>query len=173
MNYVGAGTVEFILDAKTHKHFFMEMNTRLQVEHPVTEMITGTDLVEWQFRVASGETLPLSQENIKAMGHAFEARIYAEDPENGFLPQAGTLHHLELPVDARVDTGVRAGDPVPVFYDPLIAKLVVWGTDRDQALNRLIASLESFQVGNNVFIQQKLFLLFFRLGAFRPILIFY
>lgn len=96
--------------------------------------------------MASGEILPLSQEDIQSNGHAFEARIYAEDPENGFLPQAGTLKYLELPFGVRVDTGVRAGDPVPVFYDPLIAKLIVWGNDRPQALNRLIASLESFQV---------------------------
>ena len=118
------------------------MNTRLQVEHPVTEMVTGIDLVEWQLRVASGETLPKTQDEIRLDGHAFEARIYAEDPAKGFLPATGTLHHLKFPPapDAsalRIETGVRAGDAISPFYDPMIAKLVVHGADRTAALAAL------------------------------------
>lgn len=127
----------------------MEMNTRLQVEHPITEMITDTDLVEWQIRVASGEELPLNQEQIKRNGHAFEARIYAENPRNGFLPGAGKLTHLSTPASdksVRVETGVRQGDEVSVHYDPMIAKLVVFGETREQALNSLIARLRDYHV---------------------------
>lgn len=127
----------------------MEMNTRLQVEHPISEMITDTDLVEWQIRVASGEELPLKQEDIKRNGHAFEARIYAENPRNGFLPGAGELIHLSTPVAdkyVRVETGVRQGDEVSVHYDPMIAKLVVWAETREQALNSLIARLRDYHV---------------------------
>lgn len=127
----------------------MEMNTRLQVEHPITEMITNTDLVEWQIRIASGEPLPISQEEIKRNGHSFEARIYAENPRNNFLPGAGQLIHLSTPVAdqfVRVETGVRQGDEVSVHYDPMIAKLVVWGETRSQALNSLIARLRDYHV---------------------------
>ncbi|XP_012274528.1 methylcrotonoyl-CoA carboxylase subunit alpha, mitochondrial [Orussus abietinus] len=144
VGYVGAGTVEFIMDRNSHSFHFMEMNTRLQVEHPITEAITGTDLVEWQLRVAAGEDLPLRQEEIQLRGHAFEARIYAEDPRNGFLPGAGRLLHLTMPVvekHIRVETGVRQNDEVSVHYDPMIAKLVVWGKDRDEALRVLRAKL--------------------------------
>src|SRR5439155_6431811 len=139
VGYVGAGTVEFIAptEPKTADRFyFMEMNTRLQVEHPVTEAVTGLDLVEWQLRVAAGEPLPLRQEEIALAGHAIEVRLYAENPARGFLPATGTLHGLHLSQDAsasggvRVDTGVRQGDAVTSFYDPMIAKIIVWGEDR-------------------------------------------
>lgn len=149
VGYVGAGTVEFILDKEDLSFHFMEMNTRLQVEHPITEMITDTDLVEWQLRIAAGEPLPLTQDDIKRRGHAFEARIYAENPRNGFLPGAGPLWHLSTPIAddfVRVETGVRQGDEVSVHYDPMIAKLVVWGETRSQALNSLVARLREFHV---------------------------
>ncbi|KAG4077353.1 hypothetical protein HA402_009754 [Bradysia odoriphaga] len=149
VGYVGAGTVEFILDKEDLSFHFMEMNTRLQVEHPITEMITGTDLVEWQIRVASGEPLPIKQSDIIRNGHAFEARIYAEDPRGGFLPGAGPLHHLSTPTpneNVRVETGVRQGDEVSIHYDPMIAKLVVWGKNRTQALDSLIARLNDYHI---------------------------
>ncbi|CAH1986242.1 unnamed protein product [Acanthoscelides obtectus] len=149
VGYVGAGTVEFILDKKTEDFYFMEMNTRLQVEHPVTEMITGFDLVEWQIKVAQGEKLPKEQEEITARGHAFEARIYAESPKRGFLPGAGPLLHLTTPSpseDVRIETGTQQGDEVSVYYDPMIAKLVVWGKDRFEALSKLKRSLLDYNI---------------------------
>ncbi|XP_024419777.1 methylcrotonoyl-CoA carboxylase subunit alpha, mitochondrial [Desmodus rotundus] len=148
VNYVGAGTVEFIMDSQ-HNFYFMEMNTRLQVEHPVTEMITGTDLVEWQLKIAAGEKIPLSQEEITLQGHAFEARIYAEDPHNDFMPGAGPLVHLSTPpadISTRIETGVRQGDEVSVHYDPMIAKLVVWAADRQAALTKLRYSLRQYHI---------------------------
>ena len=146
IGYSGAGTVEFIVDGtdglRPDRFYFMEMNTRLQVEHPVTEMITGLDLVEWQLRVAAGEPLPLEQDDLTIDGWAFEARIYAEDAQKGFLPATGTLSHLRFPDDiARIDSGVREGDTITPFYDPMIAKLIVHGPDRDTALNRLETAL--------------------------------
>lgn len=147
VGYVGAGTVEFIAEPDG-KFYFMEMNTRLQVEHPVTEMITGHDLVEWQLRVAAGQLLPARQEDLRIEGHAIEARIYAENPDKGFLPSIGTLAYLELPPhtaftngDVRVDGGVRMGDTITPYYDPMIAKLIVRGADRDQARARMIQAL--------------------------------
>ncbi len=148
IDYQGAGTVEFLLDTDG-SFYFMEMNTRLQVEHPVTEMITGQDLVEWQLRVAAGEELPLSQDAVQIEGHAFEARIYAEDPDNDFLPATGTLTYLRAPEESdlvRVDTGVRQGDEVSVHYDPMIAELVVWDRDRASALRQLAMALSRYRV---------------------------
>ncbi|HEV2300786.1 MAG TPA: acetyl/propionyl/methylcrotonyl-CoA carboxylase subunit alpha [Stellaceae bacterium] len=141
VSYVGAGTVEFILAGEDF--YFMEMNTRLQVEHPVTEAVTGEDLVEWQLRVAAGERLPKRQQDIALFGHAIEARLYAEDPERQFLPQTGTLEALRLPPPdlARVDSGVREGDPISRYYDPMIAKLIAHGEDRSAALDRLRQAL--------------------------------
>ena len=148
VGYVNAGTVEFIADERG-QFYFMEMNTRLQVEHPVTEMITGLDLVEWQLKVASGEPLPLAQEQLAIEGHAIEARVYAEDPMRGFLPAAGHIEHLRQPEESahvRVDSGVQAGDEVGVHYDPMIAKLIAWDSDRPSALRRLRAALGEFQI---------------------------
>ena len=141
VDYRGAGTVEFLVDGD--EFFFLEMNTRLQVEHPVTEMITGQDLVEWQLRVAAGEPLPLSQAQIQAQGHAMEARIYAEDPARGFVPSSGPIRQLVLPESAhcRIDSGVEAGDEVSMHYDPMIAKLIVHDRDRETCLARLNQAL--------------------------------
>ena len=146
IGYSGAGTVEFIVDGseglQTDRFYFMEMNTRLQVEHPVTEKITGLDLVEWQLRVASGEPLPLAQEDLAINGWAFEARVYAEDARRGFLPATGTLSHLRFPENGvRVDSGIREGDTITPFYDPMIAKLIVHGPDRETALKRMETAL--------------------------------
>jgi len=148
IGYAGAGTVEFLLD-EDGSFYFMEMNTRLQVEHPVTEMITGQDLVEWQLRVAAGEKLPLRQEQLAISGHAFEARIYAEDPGRDFLPATGRLSHLRTPAESphvRIDTGVTEGDLVSIHYDPMIAKLIVWDSSREAALRRLRMALAAYQV---------------------------
>ncbi|WP_264213078.1 acetyl-CoA carboxylase biotin carboxylase subunit [Leisingera thetidis] len=154
IGYKGAGTVEFIVDGsgglRPDGFWFMEMNTRLQVEHPVTELITGIDLVEWQLRVASGESLPARQEDLSITGHAFEARLYAEDVPKGFLPATGTLTHLSFPAEARADSGVRAGDTISPWYDPMIAKVVVHGSTRKVALSRLARALEETQVGGTV-----------------------
>jgi 3-methylcrotonyl-CoA carboxylase alpha subunit len=148
INYRGAGTVEFLLD-EDGSFYFMEMNTRLQVEHPVTEMISRQDLVEWQLRVACGEPLPLQQAQIEMQGHAFEARIYAESPRRDFMPAAGQIRYLQLPelsAAVRVDTGVRCGDSIGINYDPMIAKLVVHGRDRATALSRLAHALRQYQI---------------------------
>ncbi|MHC1549653.1 acetyl/propionyl/methylcrotonyl-CoA carboxylase subunit alpha [Phyllobacterium sp. K27] len=152
INYSGAGTIEFIVDAseglKPDRFWFMEMNTRLQVEHPVTEMITGLDLVEWQLRVAAGEKLPLTQKQIPLNGHAVEARLYAEDPARSFLPAIGTLHHLAFPTrsDIRIETGVRAGDTISPFYDPMIAKVVVHASDRTSAFSAMENALMQTEI---------------------------
>ncbi|TLS17731.1 MAG: acetyl/propionyl/methylcrotonyl-CoA carboxylase subunit alpha [Betaproteobacteria bacterium] len=148
VGYVGAGTVEFIAN-QDGSFYFMEMNTRLQVEHPVTEMITGQDLVEWQLRVAAGEALPLRQEQLQIRGHALEARIYAEDAGKGFLPSTGRLLHLVPPAEGlnvRVDTGVEEGDEITPHYDPMIAKLIVWDEDREAALARMRQALADYRV---------------------------
>jgi len=163
VGYVGAGTVEFIAN-QDGSFYFMEMNTRLQVEHPVTEMITGLDLVEWQLRVAFGEPLPKKQHELGIHGHAIEARVYAENPEKGFLPSIGTLRHMDVPqavafelgangvggattpAAVRIDSGVREGDAISPFYDPMIAKLIVWGADRTQALARMSQALAEFRI---------------------------
>jgi 3-methylcrotonyl-CoA carboxylase alpha subunit len=163
VDYIGAGTIEFIADASeglraTHV-FFMEMNTRLQVEHPVTEEITGVDLVEWQLRVASGEPLPLKQEELSINGHAIEARLYAEDPAKGFLPSTGRLDHLVLEGDVRIETGVEEHDAISPFYDPMIAKLVSWGETRAQALDDLrnaCAAVECEPVKTNAWFLARL-----------------
>ena len=153
VDYVGAGTVEFIMTGQAF--YFMEMNTRLQVEHPVTEMVTGQDLVEWQLRVAAGEPLPLAQDALRIDGHAIEARIYAENPARGFLPSTGTLKYLRMPAavefglgtptraSVRIDSGVREGDTITPFYDPMIAKLIVHGPTREAALARLALALKA------------------------------
>jgi 3-methylcrotonyl-CoA carboxylase alpha subunit len=151
VNYEGAGTIEFIADAseglKADRIWFMEMNTRLQVEHPVTEEITGQDLVEWQLRVASGEPLPKRQDELSIDGWAMEARLYAEDPAKGFLPSVGRLALLQLPEEAvRIETGVEEGDAISSYYDPMIAKLVAAGADRDEAMLGLAAALYGLRV---------------------------
>jgi geranyl-CoA carboxylase alpha subunit len=136
IGYVGAGTVEFLLD-DDGAFYFLEMNTRLQVEHPVTECITGQDLVAWQLDVAAGKPLPMAQDDLRLDGHAIEVRLYAEDPYAGFLPQTGRIERFEPPAGIRVDTGVRSGGEVSAFYDPMLAKLIAHGRDRDEALRKL------------------------------------
>ncbi len=145
--YSGAGTVEFLVDAEM-KFYFLEMNTRLQVEHPVTEEITGLDLVEWQIRVARGEQLPLKQEELKINGHAIEVRVYAEDTLNGFTPDIGNLERYRVPSgeSVRVDDAFVEGMDIPIYYDPMIAKLVVWGKDRTSAIRRTIKAIDQYQI---------------------------
>ena len=154
IGYKGAGTVEFIVDGsgplRPVGFFFMEMNTRLQVEHPATEAITGVYLVEWQLRVAAGAPLPATQDQLSITGHAFEARLYAEDVPAGFLPATGTLTHLDFPEQARADSGVRAGDEISPFYDPMIAKVITYGPTRDVALSRLSQALADTEVAGTV-----------------------
>ena len=148
INYVGAGTVEFLLDTDG-SFYFMEMNTRLQVEHPVSEMISDQDLVEWQLLVASGQPLPLAQDELQINGHAFEARIYAEAPDRDFLPATGALSYLKTPeqnAHIRIDTGVTQGDEVSMYYDPMIAKLITWDKDRDSALRQMKSALREYQI---------------------------
>ncbi len=153
INYRGAGTIEFVVDGngplRSDGFWFMEMNTRLQVEHPVTEEVTGVDLVEWQLRVARGEKLPLAQDEIKLNGHAFEVRLYAEDAAKGFLPATGTLHHLKFG-GVRIETGVRQGDTVSPFYDPMIAKIVTHGATRKEALDELVGALETTEIAGTI-----------------------
>ena len=149
IGYVGAGTVEFLLDARG-EFFFMEMNTRLQVEHPVTEAITGLDLVAWQIRVARGEALPITQDQVPLNGHAIEVRLYAEDPSNDFLPATGRLdlyRESAAGPGRRVDSGVEQGDEISPFYDPMLGKLIAWGEDREQARLRLLSMLDEFAIG--------------------------
>jgi 3-methylcrotonyl-CoA carboxylase alpha subunit len=170
IGYSGAGTVEFIADVseglRPDRFFFMEMNTRLQVEHPVTEAITGLDLVEWQLRVASGETLPKRQDELAIDGWAFEARLYAEDPARDFLPATGKLALFAPPEQARTDSGVRSGDTITPFYDPMIAKIIVHGRNRDEALNRLDTALSKTRIAGLVTNRQFLSALC-KLDAFR------
>lgn len=146
-NYEGAGTVEFLVDANMD-FFFLEMNTRLQVEHPVTEEITGTDLVEWQIRVARGEELPLKQDELKIHGHAMEVRVYAEDTLNGFTPDIGTLNRYRIPTGegVRVDDAFAEGMDIPIYYDPMIAKLCVWGKDRETAIKKSLQAIDDYQI---------------------------
>jgi len=148
IKYSGAGTVEFLVDGE-EQFYFMEMNTRLQVEHPVTEMITDLDLVAWQIKIAANEPLPLSQAKIQAQGHAIECRIYAEDPYNGFIPSTGQIHYLQEPCNEgiRIDTGITLASQITMFYDPMIAKLIAFGGDRNEALQRLQQALEHYFIG--------------------------
>jgi acetyl-CoA carboxylase biotin carboxylase subunit len=146
-DYLGAGTVEFLLD-ENNNFYFLEMNTRLQVEHPVTELITGTDLVELQIRVARGEELTIKQEDLKIKGHALELRVYAEDPMNDFLPSVGHLDVYKLPVGdgIRVDNGFEQGMDIPIYYDPMLAKLITYGQTREEAIQLMIKAIEGYQV---------------------------
>jgi propionyl-CoA carboxylase alpha chain len=146
-NYEGAGTVEFLIDANLD-FYFLEMNTRLQVEHPVTEEITGLDLVEWQIRVARGERLPKLQDELAIHGHAVEIRVYAEDSLNGFTPDIGTLNRYRIPTgkSVRVDDAFEEGMEIPIYYDPMIAKLVVWGKTRTEAIDRAIKAIDDYQI---------------------------
>lgn len=160
-NYRGAGTVEFLVD-QGQQFYFLEMNTRLQVEHPVTELVTGLDLVAWQLRVAAGERLPLAQEQIELRGHAIEVRLYAEDPRDNFMPQTGKIHYLDIPERSglRVDSGVQQGDIVSPYYDPLLAKVIAFGDSRQEAARRLASAVQDLQLlginHNKRFLQQVL-----------------
>jgi acetyl/propionyl-CoA carboxylase alpha subunit len=147
VNYVGAGTVEFILDENLD-FFFLEMNTRLQVEHPVTEMITGLDLVKEQIKIARGEVLGYKQEDLKINGHAMELRVYAEDPLNNFLPDIGTLQTYKTPKGngIRVDDGFEEGMEIPIYYDPMIAKLITFGANRTEAIDRMIRAIDEYDI---------------------------
>ena len=149
VGYVNAGTVEFLYDCDTKNFYFMEMNTRLQVEHPITEEITGVDLVEWQLKVACGEPLPLTQDQLKIRGHAIEARVYSEDPFT-FLPGRGTVDYYREPAFARVDSGVQKGTDVGIFYDPMISKLIVWGEDRNIAVQKMRKAIAEYKIGGLV-----------------------
>jgi 3-methylcrotonyl-CoA carboxylase alpha subunit len=150
VNYVNAGTVEFIFDLDTNKYYFMEMNTRLQVEHPISEMITGQDFVEWQLLVAKGHQLPLLQKDIRRNGHAIEARIYSEDPQK-FLPGRGTVKYYSAPTEnVRIDSGVQLGSEVGIFYDPMISKLIVHGETRELAVQKMTQALKNYKVGGLV-----------------------
>ena len=146
-DYVGAGTVEFLLD-NHHNFYFLEMNTRLQVEHPVTELITNTDLVELQIRVARGEVLPITQENLKIHGHALELRVYAEDPLNDFLPSVGNLEIYKLPEgkNIRVDNGFEQGMDIPIYYDPMLSKLITYGKTREEAIELMLTAIQNYQI---------------------------
>jgi propionyl-CoA carboxylase alpha chain len=146
-DYIGAGTVEFLLD-ENNNFYFLEMNTRLQVEHPVTEIITGTDLVELQIRVARGEVLPLQQEELKIKGHAVELRVYAEDPLNYFLPSVGHLdvYHLPIGEGVRVDNGFEQGMDIPIYYDPMLSKLITYGATREEAIQTMIQAIDNYKV---------------------------
>ena len=147
VNYTGAGTVEFILDENLD-FFFLEMNTRLQVEHPVTELITGIDLVKEQIKIAQGEELSFAQQDLKINGHAVELRVYAEDPNNNFLPDIGTLQTYKTPKGngVRVDDGFEQGMEIPIYYDPMIAKLITFGKDREEAINRMVRAIEEYEI---------------------------
>ncbi len=160
LKYTNAGTIEFIMDATTNEFYFMEMNTRLQVEHPVTEMITGQDLVYWQLLVASGEFLPFSQDELEVDGHAFEVRLYAEDPANNFLPQIGQITGFRTPDDLRVDTAVEEGDSVSIHYDPMIAKLIVHGETREEAIAEMQSALENTILSGVITNQEFLYNIF-------------
>tara|TARA_R110002073_G_scaffold72537_1_gene177795 strand:- start:838216 stop:839658 length:1443 start_codon:yes stop_codon:yes gene_type:complete len=146
-DYLGAGTVEFLLD-ENNNFYFLEMNTRLQVEHPVTELITGTDLVELQIRVARGEVLPIKQQDLKINGHALELRVYAEDPLNNFLPSVGTLEVYQLPIgpNIRVDNGFEEGMAIPIYYDPMLAKLITYGETREEAIQHMLNAIRNYKV---------------------------
>jgi acetyl-CoA carboxylase biotin carboxylase subunit len=148
VNYTGAGTVEFLVEDATRDFYFLEMNTRLQVEHPVTELVTGFDLVREQFSVAAGGELSFKQEDVRLQGHAIECRIYAEDPENNFFPSPGTITHLQEPSGPgiRIDSGVRLNSEVSIHYDSMISKLAVWGRSRSEAIDRLRRALDEYEV---------------------------
>jgi acetyl-CoA carboxylase, biotin carboxylase subunit len=151
VNYTGAGTIEFLADAD-HNFYFLEMNTRIQVEHPVTELVTGVDLVKLQIRVAAGEPLPFAQNNLRQRGWALECRIYAEDPSAGFAPAPGKIQTMHLPdgPGIRIDAGVYEGAEVPIFYDPMICKLISWGEDRGEAVARMRRALDEFTISGEL-----------------------